>query len=89
MNYHIVSILDTAVGAFGRPVFTRSKGEALRIFIDEVNRPNTDQQPNAMNAHPEDYRLFYLGSFDDNTGHFTTPEIPEHLMDAREALVNK
>lgn len=86
MKYYIVSVLDSAVGAFGRPVFARAKGEAIRSFMDEVNRKSTSQEPNPLNQHPQDYRLFFVGEFDDTTARFICPSLPEHIIDAAEAL---
>ena len=61
----IVSVFDTAVQAHGRPMFVPTKGAAMRSFTDEVNRKADD---NPMWAHPEDYELYDLGTFDDARG---------------------
>lgn len=61
----IVAIFDRKVGAYNRPFYVRSEGEALRIFGDEINRRTDD---NIMNKHPEDYFLAVLGTFDEETG---------------------
>lgn len=78
----VVAIYDVGVGAFNRPWFVRSQGEALRTFTDEVRRVGSDAQPSPMNAHPEDYQLFYLGMFDDEHGKFQVPDNPQKLADA-------
>lgn len=83
MIYEIVAIRDGAVAAFARPAFTRSKGEAIRSFSDEVNR---NDQDNTLHTHPEDYALYYLGHFDDATGQFTCPKQPEQLAEAKTVL---
>lgn len=64
----IVSVFDTAVQADGRPLFVPTKGAAMRSFTDEVNRKAED---NPMWAHPEDYELYFLGWFDDSSGHLS------------------
>lgn len=87
MKYTIVSIYDQGVGAFGRPAFVRSKGEAVRSFTDEVQRTGSDQLGNQMAQHPQDFQLFYVGSFDDDKGKFVdVPEMPEKLADALAVL---
>lgn len=61
----IFAVKDNAVQAFGQPFFVRSQGEAIRSFQDETN--STDNN-SAIARHPEDYDLYYIGDFDDQTG---------------------
>ncbi|AZL82825.1 nonstructural protein [Apis mellifera associated microvirus 13] len=62
----IFAIRDSAVESYGRPYFTRSQGEAVRIFMDEAK--NTESM---INKHPDHFDLYYLGEYDDNTGSIT------------------
>lgn len=71
MIYVIVSVYDQAAGAYGRPVFVAAVGQAMRSFTDEVNRV---ADTNEVNRHPEDFKLFEVGSFDDATGIFSARE---------------
>ena len=48
-------------------------GVAVRSFADEVNRKSDDNQ---MFRHPDDFELWSLGGFDDETGEF-------HAVDKR------
>ena len=52
MKMVIVTILDTAAGAYGRPAFVASEGVAIRQFQDEVNRESDDNQ---LYRHPDDF----------------------------------
>lgn len=63
----VVSVKDSAVGVFSRPFFVPTVGLAVRSFTDEVNRAAEDNQ---VYRHPDDYVLFRLGSFDEETGIF-------------------
>lgn len=72
MIYQVVAVRDAALQGYGRPFFVASVGVAVRSFADEVSREAAD---NAMYAHPEDYDLFHVGSFDDATGELT-PVVP-------------
>lgn len=76
MIYKIVSILDRAADAYGRPIFVLAIGQAIRSFQDELNRVAED---NTMNKHPDDYDMYELGIFDDNTGAFTSLEEPKQI----------
>lgn len=63
MKLMICAIRDQAVGAFQQPFFVRARGEAMRMFVDAVSDGKS-----LFCAHPEDYVLFEVGSFDDATG---------------------
>lgn len=75
MRYKICSIRDRASDTFSVPVYLPSKGAAIRSFADEVNRVDPN---NNLNKHPEDFDLYYLGEFDDETGTFEC-ERPQQL----------
>lgn len=68
MQLAICAVHDSAAGAYARPFFVPTTGLAHRSFQDEVNRAAPD---NPMHAHADDFTLYELGSFDDNTGTFT------------------
>lgn len=62
-------------------------GSLYSYVNDEVAKRNyklalTDTQPNLINQCPEDYELFYVGSFDDSNGRFEFPENPEFICNA-------
>lgn len=62
MKMSIFTIYDSATEAYMRPFFAQSPGQALRMFIDDVQEEGTP-----CNKHPEDYALFEIGIFDDST----------------------
>lgn len=76
MKYLMVCVRDSAADVFGVPNFVLSKGAAVRSFSDEVNRK---AEGNAFNAHPEDFALFYVGTYDDEACLFD-PVQPEQLV---------
>lgn len=84
MKIVIVSILDTAAGAYGRPAYIASEGVAIRQFQDEVNRQSDDNQ---LYRHPDDFQLFYLGTFDDNTGGFDLLASPKMICRAKDVMI--
>lgn len=59
----ICSVFDTKVGSFAAPFTCRSRGEAIRSFEDACQ---DDKMP--FKLHPDDYQLFCLGEFDDQSG---------------------
>lgn len=59
----VCAIMDSKVGAFSPPMYFRSKGEAVRAFLDALSDTST-----TLSKHPRDYQLFLLGTFDDQSG---------------------
>lgn len=66
MKLFCFSVHDTKVGAFMPPFFMRSKGEAVRAFMD-----NAADGTSQLSKHPEDFALWNIGEFDDVSGQFT------------------
>lgn len=67
----VVAVYDSATQAYTTPFFVSRSPEAIRLFIDEVNRiPAPGQPPNNLNAHASDFELHMLGLFNDETGQF-------------------
>lgn len=77
------SVRDSAVGLFSAPFFLRGRGEAFRAFQDEVSRPES-----RIFAHPSDYALFEVGSFDEDGAILEALPSPERLALAAD-LVRK
>ena len=74
MISQLFAIKDAAVDAYGPPFNSPTIGIATRSFTDAVNEPQ-----NQMNKHPEDFALFHLGHYDDQTGKVTNLETPEQV----------
>lgn len=77
MKYLAFCIRDVQVGAYNRPYFMVSKGQAIRSFTDEVNRPSDD---NPLYKHPSDYEMFCVGEFDEDTGLLVPLPQPELVV---------
>lgn len=67
MKLVVCSVFDNKLGAYARPMFTPSRGVAIRSFQDELQRQADD---NIMAKHPDDFSLHCLGTFDDENGQF-------------------
>ncbi len=77
MLHKVVSIYDVKAQAFMKPIFVQSHGAAVRSFGDAVNDAQTE-----FHKHPEDYSMFSMGEFDDDTGTFTIEKSPVELAKA-------
>lgn len=69
MNMKIFSIFDEKTEVYSKPFYELTIGSAIRVFSDAANDP---QSP--FSKHPEDYTLFLIGDFDDNTGEVTNEQ---------------
>jgi len=85
MILNICTVKDRAADAYGRPMFVPSTGVAIRSFSDEINRNNADNQ---LYNHPDDFDLYELGSFDDNTGLFSLYEQPKLLSLGKQVKIS-
>lgn len=83
MKLKIYSVRDRASDAFMNPMYMPANGQAIRVFGDEINRPD-DKSP--LYHHPEDFDLYYLGEFDASAGTFETSR-PEQIAIGKDLAV--
>lgn len=81
MKCFVYSVFDRASKIYDRPWIARSELEAQRAFTDEANRDGTP-----LNNHPDDYTLFLVGYWDDNTGELV-PQVPTKVCNGAEVQV--
>lgn len=74
MIYKQFSVHDVKAGAYLPPFVLPRAAQASRIFMDCVN--SKDHQ---FGNHPEDYTLFELGSWDDETAQYQLHDAPISL----------
>lgn len=71
MKRVVVAVRDSAMLAFAQPIVVPSVGVAVRSFSDEVNR----REPgNVVAAHPEDYELWYVADYEEESAGFSVPD---------------
>jgi len=73
----IYSVRDTKVGAYQLPQISRSHGEAERNF-----KTLSNQEKTPFYMYPEDFDLFYIGDFDEQTGKIVSLDTPQHIIKA-------
>jgi hypothetical protein len=86
MKLVLCSVKDRAADAYGRPMFVPSVGVAIRSFSDEINRQDAENQ---LFNHPDDFDLYELGEFDDNSGQFALHEQPKLLTLGKQVKISK
>lgn len=78
------SVFDTAAGVYSPPFFSITKGLAIRMFSDMAKDPKT-----SIGQHPNDFTLFALGEFDDNSGAIISLPTPVPIIKANETLTEE
>lgn len=67
----VYSIYDEKADYFNNPIFCPTEAVVLRDFGDTVNDSGC-----IVGKHPEDFRLYNLGTFDTQTAKFDIRDIP-------------
>lgn len=77
MVLKVYSIRDAKAEVFNAPFYQKTHGEAERSFQQLVN-----DEKSTVNKFAEDFDLYYLGQYDDNTGKFEGLDTPQHMQKA-------
>jgi hypothetical protein len=86
MKLVLCTVKDRAADAYGRPMFVPSIGVAIRSFSDEINRNDPENQ---LFNHPDDFDLYELGEFDDNSGLFALHDQPKLVSLGKQVKLTK
>jgi len=70
MIHNIYAVYDSKAETYTPPYFQHKEAMALRTFSDCANDIG-----HTFGKHPEDYTLFDLGQYDDQTGSITQDKI--------------
>lgn len=73
----VISVRDSKAGVYGPLGLARTLGSAERDFKTLVNTPDT-----LPNKNPEDFDLYEMGSYDDESGKITALDTPRHIVKA-------
>lgn len=66
MIMKMFTVYDMKAEFFGQPFFEQEEASAIRSFGDAVN--DSSNPANQWNKHPEDFQLYLIGAFDNETG---------------------
>lgn len=73
----IFSMRDNQAEAFNTPFFRATEGVAIREITTHISKDEI------MSAHPVDFSLYNIGTFDTVSGRLT-PCDPKHVIDMTE-----
>jgi len=77
MKLKAFSVRDSKAEVYGQPFYGNTHGHAERSFSQLVN--DKTSQPG---QYPEDFDLYHIGEYDDQTGIFTPLDTPNHVQKA-------
>lgn len=77
MVHKLYALKDTKSSFFNLPWSYMSEPEAVRNMHRLVNDPQT-----MVHAYPEDYDLYEIGTYDQQTGQICPLETPRHIVKA-------
>lgn len=81
MVYEAFSIFDAKGLMYSPPFFMATKGLAIRRFSETATDLTT-----SIGLHPEDFTLFHIGAFHDQTGLLEHTTTPQPLIKASETI---
>ena len=82
MKVTLFAVYDSASGVYDGPFPGKAEGHVIRSFSDQCL--NAD---GPMGAHPEDFTLFKIGTWNDGTAELVD-EITVKLINGAEAVAN-
>lgn len=77
MKQRVYAIRDAKADVYLQPFFRKTHGEAERDF-----RTLVGDEKSMISKYPDDYDLYYLGDYDDQTGAIERLDTPTHVVKA-------
>ena len=76
-NSKIYTILDTVSEEHSTPFYSKNDDTAKRDFYNVIDNPET-----LYGATPKDFKLYRLGSWNNETGFIRALKLPEFIAEA-------
>lgn len=80
MELKMYSVRDSKSEIFNQPWFQKTHGEAERSFTELVN-----DDKSMISKYPEDYDLYFLGIYNNDSGLVKPLDTPQHMLKAVQA----
>ena len=74
-----MAVKDRALDAFTAPFFVQAVGQGERMLKDEAMREDSQ-----LGKHPEDFDLYLLGTWFDDSGRFESFDVPQLVLRAQD-----
>lgn len=82
MKLGVFSIYDQQAKVYNVPFYSRYKGEASRSFLDLASDGKS-----TVSLHRDDYILYQVGEYEDETGRLESLQVPELVIRGSELQV--
>jgi len=79
MKLQAMAVYDEKASLFGHPFFSVTVGQGVRVFTDYVRDPQS-----SIHKHPEDFKLYCIGQYDDEAGELVAEMPPRFIVTAQE-----
>lgn len=77
MEQKMYSIRDAKAEIYHVPFYNKTHGEAERNLKQLLN-----DEKSSISQYPEDFDLYYIGTYDDQTGVIKALATPQHIVKA-------
>lgn len=77
MTLRVYSIRDAKAEVFNQPWFAKTHGEAERNFMQLAR-----DEKSMVGQFPEDYDLYFIGTYCEQTGVIESLDTPQHILKA-------
>lgn len=77
MTQKIYSVRDSKGEFYSPPFYQRTHGKAEQAFQDVYRDTKTQ-----VHLYPEDFDLYFIGEFDEQTGQVRGLDTPQHIIKA-------
>lgn len=77
MQLKVFAIRDSKAEVYGQPFFQKTHGEAERSFTQLAKDPKS-----TISQFPEDFDLYFVGTYDDINGVIQSLDTPQHVLKA-------
>lgn len=77
----LYTVFDVRAEMYGPPISVAHEVEAKRAFTQIVNEPGTP-----VSQYPEDFKLVFIGEFNDATGVISGVPVPETICFGNDVL---
>lgn len=74
MIQNVYTIKDAKSNTFANPFYSINHNTAIRSFNQAANDPQT-----TIHQYPEDFSLYYLGTFNDENADFKAEQTPQFV----------
>lgn len=84
-SHQVVAVRDASTGAYAAPMHVPSTQYAIRMFSQELNRETGEKS--TLHTHPQDFELWLLAQWDEETGTYRNEVPPRALARATDLII--